>query len=54
LKAVSRADRIFVFDEGKIVESGTHHELLETNGHYSELYNKQLIEEEFKGGDNNG
>jgi ATP-binding cassette subfamily B protein len=44
LKAVSRADRIFVFDEGKIVESGTHHELLETNGHYSELYNKQLIE----------
>jgi len=54
LKAVSRADQIFVFDEGKIVEKGTHDELLQINGHYSQLYKKQLIEEELQGEDNNG
>lgn len=54
LKAVSRADQIFVFDEGKIVEKGTHNELLQANGSYSELYKKQLIEEELEGEDNNG
>jgi len=54
LKAVSRADQIFVFDEGRVVEKGTHEELLKMNGQYTQLYNKQLIEEELKGEDNNG
>lgn len=49
LKAVSKADNIFVFDNGKIVENGNHTELLDKNGIYSELYNKQLIEEELRG-----
>lgn len=48
LKAVSTADMIFVFDEGKIVESGTHSQLLQKNGMYSKLYKKQLIEEELE------
>ncbi|HRW33631.1 MAG TPA: ABC transporter ATP-binding protein [Thermotogota bacterium] len=54
LKAVSRADQIFVFDEGRVIETGTHEELLEKNGQYTQLYNKQLIEEELKGEDING
>jgi len=49
LKAVAKADNIFVFDDGQIVEKGTHSELLEKNGIYSELYRKQLIEEELRG-----
>jgi ABC-type multidrug transport system fused ATPase/permease subunit len=33
-------DRILVFDNGKIVEDGTHEQLLEQNGHYTRLWNK--------------
>jgi ABC-type multidrug transport system fused ATPase/permease subunit len=35
------ADRILVIDEGKIVEDGTHDELLATNGQYARLYRFQ-------------
>jgi len=34
-----------VLHDGEIAERGTHTELLAMNGHYTELYNKQLIEE---------
>jgi ATP-binding cassette, subfamily B, multidrug efflux pump len=40
------ADRIIVLDDGKIVEQGTHESLLELNGMYKELYEKQLQTEE--------
>lgn len=40
------ADRIVVLDEGKIVEQGTHQELMAANGAYKELYDKQLMAEE--------
>jgi ATP-binding cassette subfamily B protein len=39
-------DKIFILDDGAIVESGTHDELLAANGYYAELYNLQLHEEE--------
>lgn len=39
------ADYIIFLDEGKIIEQGTHQELLEKNGLYTQLYEKQLHEE---------
>jgi ATP-binding cassette subfamily B multidrug efflux pump len=46
VSTVRQADRIAVLHEGRIVELGTHDELLALNGYYSDLYNKQLLEEE--------
>src|SRR6202046_792812 len=46
VSTVRNADRIAVLHNGKIVELGTHDELLALNGYYSDLYNKQLLEEE--------
>ncbi len=38
---VRQADRILVFEEGRLIESGTHAELLELGGRYAELFNLQ-------------
>ena len=38
--------QIAVLHDGAIVEYGTHDELIEHNGYYTDLYNKQLLEEE--------
>ena len=46
VSTVRSADRIAVLHGGRIVEIGTHEELLALNGYYSDLYNKQLLEEE--------
>ena len=43
---VMKADRILVMDEGRIVGSGTHHELLESNETYREIVFSQLSEAE--------
>jgi ATP-binding cassette subfamily B protein len=48
ISTIQHADEIIVLHDGQIVERGTHHELLAMNGFYSELYNKQLIEEELE------
>jgi len=42
LSTVEKADRIIVLDAGRIVESGTHAELIEQNGHYAALYRMQF------------
>jgi ATP-binding cassette subfamily B protein len=46
VSTVRNADRIAVLHGGRIVELGTHDELIARNGYYSDLYNKQLLEEE--------
>src|SRR6266481_3918865 len=46
VSTVRNADRIAVLHGGRIVELGTHEELIARNGYYTDLYNKQLLEEE--------
>ncbi len=45
LSTVENADQIIVLDEGRIVESGTHRELLDSGGHYASLYRLQFSED---------
>ncbi|MGN0181493.1 MAG: ABC transporter ATP-binding protein, partial [Candidatus Ornithomonoglobus sp.] len=42
LSTIREADLILVMDSGKIVEQGTHNELMRKNGYYAELYNSQF------------
>jgi len=42
LSTVEHADTIIVVDDGKIIETGTHQELLASNGHYAKLYRMQF------------
>ncbi|KAK2765952.1 GTPase-activating protein [Arachnomyces sp. PD_36] len=43
LSTIQKADIIYVFDQGRIVESGTHHELLHNKGRYYELVSLQSL-----------
>ena len=42
LSTIENADRILVMEQGQIVESGSHAELLAQGGHYTKLYQKQF------------
>ena len=46
VSSVKHADQIIVLDKGSILERGTHDELLELNGAYASLYQKQLLEDD--------
>jgi len=46
LSTVHKADRIIVLEGGKIVEEGTHTQLLNKSGHYKEIYDLQLMPQE--------
>jgi ATP-binding cassette subfamily B protein len=46
VSTVKEADEIIVLDQGRIVERGTHADLLARGGYYAELHQRQLLEEE--------
>jgi ATP-binding cassette subfamily B protein len=48
VSTVRQADAIVVLERGKIVERGTHEELVEAGGYYADLCQKQMLEEELE------
>ncbi|MBX7190626.1 MAG: ABC transporter ATP-binding protein/permease [Sandaracinaceae bacterium] len=49
IAAARRADRTLVLDKGRVVESGTHDELVALGGHYAKLAERQRLERELDG-----
>ncbi len=49
ISTVKAADHIIVLNDGSIVESGTHNQLLEQNGIYAGIYETQLLQDELEG-----
>ncbi len=46
ISSIKNADLIVVLDDGKVLEQGTHQQLLNLNGAYKDMYQHQLLEEE--------
>lgn len=48
ISTIKNADKIIVLDQGRLVEQGTHNELILAGGAYAEMYNHQLLEQEIQ------
>lgn len=48
VSTLKNSDRIIVLKDGSIAETGSHETLIEQQGIYADIYNKQLLEEELK------
>lgn len=46
ISTAMKADRVIVLEKGKMLQEGTHNELLNKEGYYKDLYTKQLLEKE--------
>lgn len=46
ISSAKNADKIIILDAGKIVQQGTHNQLITETGYYKELYEQQLLEKE--------
>jgi ATP-binding cassette subfamily B protein len=46
ISSIKNADKIIVLDNGKIIQQGTHNELVNIDGYYKELFEQQLLEKE--------
>lgn len=46
ISSVKNATKIIILEDGKIIQEGTHQQLVEKEGYYKELYTKQLMEKE--------
>jgi ATP-binding cassette, subfamily B, multidrug efflux pump len=49
VSTIQDADFIIVMDHGRIIEQGSHADLLEADGYYAGIHRKHLIEKEFSG-----
>lgn len=48
VSTVRHADQMLVLENGEIVERGTHDELIVLGGHYAEMHERQLLEDELE------
>ena len=48
VSTVRHADRIYVLDQGRLVEQGSHQQLLAAGGYYADLHQKQMLEQELE------